>query len=163
MSSGDAIAHASASIAVRDGLVTGLGLRLQPESERRLIRILLVAVLVASFVVSGWFGESIVRLLLFAYGPVTQLAPAIVATLYWRRATAWGVVAGLAAGITVNLALALHADWRPWPLHAGLYGLFANGLALWLVSRLTRPRLAQADAFLRTAADPSAGSRAGPA
>jgi SSS family solute:Na+ symporter len=92
-----------------------------------------------------------VRLLLFAYGPVTQLAPAIVATLYWRRATAWGVVAGLASGITVNLTLALHADWRPWPLHAGLYGLAANVLALGLVSLLTRPRLERADAFLRTA------------
>jgi SSS family solute:Na+ symporter len=153
MSSGDAIAHAAASIGVRDGLVAALGWRLPPESERRLIRVGIVVVMVAGYVVAAWRGDSIVDLLLFAYGPITQLAPAIVATLCWRRATAWGLLAGLALGIAVNLWFASHPDGRPWPIHPGLYGLVPNVLALVVVSLLTRPRLQEADEFLGAAAE----------
>ncbi len=152
MSSGDAMAHASASIAVRDGLVTGLGWKLSPHDERKLIRIGIVLVLVASYVVAGWFGDSIVALLLFAYGPVTQFAPGLVSTLCWRRATAQGVLAGLVLGITINLALAHWPELRPWPVHAGAYGLVANAFVLVVVSLVTRPRGDGGAEWLATAA-----------
>jgi SSS family solute:Na+ symporter len=137
---GDAIGHAAASIAVRDGLGTALGLRMAPELERRLIRIGIVLVMVASYGVMLWRGESIVQLLLFAYGPITQLAPAVVAALYVRRATGPGVLAGLIAGIAVNLALVVQRDLRPWDLHPGICGLAANVLVLVVVSRATARR-----------------------
>lgn len=152
---GDAISHAAASIAVRDGLVTALGRRMEPERERRLIRIGIVLVMVASYVVAFWPGLSIVQLLLFAYGPITQLAPAVVATLCWRRATAPGLVSGLALGIACNLWFAAHMADQPWPIHPGLYGLVPNVLALVVVSLLTRPRLTEADEFLAVAGSPS--------
>ena len=105
-----------------------------------------------SYVVAGWFGDSIVALLLFAYGPVTQFAPGLVATLCWRRATAPGVLAGLVVGITLNLVLAHWPELRPWPVHAGAYGLIANALVLVVVSFATRSR-GEADAeWLATAA-----------
>jgi SSS family solute:Na+ symporter len=157
MSSGDAMAHASASIAVRDGLVTGLGRRLTPHRERSLIRMGILLVLVASYVVAGWYGDSIVGLLLFAYGPVTQFAPGLVATLYWRRASAPGVLAGLVLGILVNLVFAHWSDLRPWPLHAGVYGLAANALALVAVSLATRREDERSGTWLAVAADADAG------
>lgn len=164
---GDAIAHAAGSVAVRDGLCTALGWRMSPELERRLIRIVIVAVMVASYVVARVWGESIVPKLQFAYGPITQLAPAVVAALCWRRATGPGVLLGLLAGIAVNLSLAAWPHLRPWPVHAGVYGLAANVLVLVAVSRL-RPRgyderdehwfsvASGADPFGRTPREPAA-------
>jgi solute:Na+ symporter, SSS family len=150
---GDAIAHAAASIGVRDGLVAALGLRFSPEIERRLIRIGIVLVMIAGYFVAILLGDSIVPLLQFAYGPITQLAPAVVATLYCRRATGPGLLAGLVLGIAVNMWLAAYPGDRPWPIHAGIYGLVVNAAALVLVSLLTRPRLAEADEFLSAAVD----------
>ncbi|MFG0318340.1 MAG: sodium:solute symporter family protein, partial [Planctomycetota bacterium JB042] len=142
MSSGDAMAHAAASIAVRDGLVTSGGLRPTPSGERNLIRVVVVLVMVASYALAIAYEGSLVGLLLLAYGPVTQFAPAVVATLCWRRATGPGVLAGLLAGAAVNLVLSapVRPDWKPWPLHEGLYGLVLNAIVLVAVSRATAPR-----------------------
>lgn len=138
MSSGDAITHASASIIVRDALVTAFGVKFTPHAERRLMRFLIFAVVSVAYGVTLWKGDSIVGLLVFAYGPVTMLGPAIVATLCWRRATGAGLVAGLLVGIGVTLALAIEPAWKPWDLHQGLYGLVANVAALVGVSLMTR-------------------------
>jgi SSS family solute:Na+ symporter len=139
MSSGDAIAHATASILVRDGWVTTLGRPLGAHAERRAIRVVLVLVLAAAYAVAVLYEGTIVRLLLFAYGPIVQFAPAVYATLFWRRATAAGVGAGLVLGIAANVTFALRPDWGPFDVHAGAYGLAANVLALVAVSLATRP------------------------
>lgn len=161
MSSGDAMAHGSASIAVRDGLVSGLGWRLTPHRERSLIRGAILIVLGASYFVASTYGDSVVDLLLFSYGPVTQFAPGLVATLYWRRATAPGVLAGLILGIVLNLLLAHWSELRPWPVHAGVYGLAVNVLGLVAVSLATRRRHEGDAAWLSVASGaPPAASQA---
>ncbi len=154
---GDAIAHAAASIAVRDGAVRALGATLEPERERRWIRIALVPILLAAYGIAILWDESLVWLLLFSYGPITQFAPCVVATLCSRRATGPGVLAGLITGILVTLTFDLAARWghdlRPWRIHSGLYGLAANVALVVIVSALTRtvdPR--KDEEFLRTAA-----------
>jgi SSS family solute:Na+ symporter len=157
MSSGDAILHSCASILVRDGWVTGLDRRLSPHAERGAIRALLVVVAVASYVVALTYGEDLVGILAYAYGPITQLAPVVVAALYWRRATGSGALAGLLAGIGVTFVV--HAQRTAWgvTVHPGALGLAANVVVLVVVSLLTRERdpLAR-DAFLDAAAERSA-------
>jgi SSS family solute:Na+ symporter len=149
---GDALGHAAASIAVRDGLVRGLGITLAPLRERALIRATLVLVLGAAYVIAARYNDLLVWLLLWAYGPITQFMPGLVAALYSRRATAAGVLAGLLAGIAVTLTFALRKEWRPWPVHEGLYGLLANVALLALVSVRTRPADRSRDEeFLRIA------------
>ena len=138
MSSGDAIAHAAASIAVRDGIVTGLGHGLDPRKQRFLIRVFVVLFILAAYVLAVAGEATLVGLLLLAYGPVVQFAPAVLATLYVRRATGAGVLAGLLTGIGVNIVFAKFPDWRPFAVHAGLYGLVANTITLATVS-LLRP------------------------
>jgi SSS family solute:Na+ symporter len=157
---GDAIGHAAASIAVRDGLVRGLGVKLEGERERTWIRWTLVPVMLASYVVAVQWHQSLVWLLLFAYGPITQFMPAVVATLYSKRATAAGVLSGLVAGIAVTLTFdissKLGTDLRPWPIHAGVFGLAANVACLVLVSWATRPADERRDEeFLRVASGKS--------
>jgi SSS family solute:Na+ symporter len=137
MSSGDAIAHASASILVRDGLVTGLGRDLDSRSQRRVIRWFVLLVMLAAYSLALSGGSTLVGLLLYAYGPIVQFMPAVVAAMYVRRATGPGVLAGLVAGIGTNILLVVSPELRPVALHAGLYGLVANVAALTLVSALT--------------------------
>lgn len=138
MSSGDAIVHASASIAVRDGFsALRPSAALEPVVERRWIRGAVVAIAMLSYLVAFQFPGSLVKMLLFAYGPISQLVPGILAALYVRRATAAGVVTGLVLGVAVNLLFVLHPEWRPLAINAGLYGLAANIASLIAVSALT--------------------------
>jgi len=145
MSSGDAMVHAAASIAVRDGLVESLGVRLDPHGERQWIRRWVVVLTIAAYVVAVGYRDDLVKLLLYAYGPVAQFAPVVVATLYSRRATGAGVLAGLIAGATLATVFVVRPDWRPFALHAGLYGLMLNVLVLGAVSLLTRSRSPERD------------------
>ncbi len=154
MSSGDAMVHAAASILVRDGWVAALKKRLTPTRERTLIRWMVVGVMIISYLTAIGYKGSLVALLLSAYGAVVQFMPALVATLYVRRASGPGVLAGLLAGSLVTLLLVLWPDLRPWPLHAGLYGLAANVGAMILVSRFTRPVIGvEEEAFLQEATE----------
>ena len=91
-------------------------------------------------------------MLLAAYGPVTQFAPTVAATLYWRGASGTGVLAALLAGGGANLVFFIWPGLRPWELHAGLYGLVVNVVVLILVSKLTRRAVGEQEKrFLATA------------
>jgi SSS family solute:Na+ symporter len=153
MSSGDAMAHAVGSVVVRDGVMEAAGRRLSPAAQRRWIRWVIVTFVVASYALAVGYRGSLVQLLLSAYGPVVQFAPGVVATLFWRRATGAAVLTGLLAGSAVNLLFVLAPEWRPWPLHAGVYGLLLNAFLLVAIALLTRHRTDPADeAFLAVAA-----------
>ena len=153
MSTGDALAHGGASIAIRDGWVTAFGRQISPQRERTLVRWMVALLLVGSWIATIRWGTKIVDLLVFAYGPITQIGPVLVAALLWRKATAQGAYAGLVCGIAISLWLTLAPQLRPWPLHAGLYGLVVNVLALVLVSLCTKSRNVEADEeFLAIAA-----------
>ncbi|MEM1448639.1 MAG: sodium:solute symporter family protein [Planctomycetota bacterium] len=134
MSSGDAILHSAASILVRDGWIVGAGRELSAEAERTAIRWTLLPILVLSYVTATTFHEDLVGLLAYAYGPVGQLAPPVLAALFWRGATGQGALAGLVAGSTVTIGLPFVADLG---VHPGLPGLAVNALAIVVVSKLT--------------------------
>lgn len=152
MSSGDAIVHATASILVRDGVVTGFGRELDPATERRWIRVVLVGVTLLAYFFAMTYEDTLVGLLLYAYGPVGQLAPAVIATLYLRWASGPGVLAGLVTGIATTLALDLWPDARPWAVHAGLYGLAANVAVLVAMSlAFPAPRREEDERFFAVA------------
>lgn len=140
MSSGDAILHSAASILVRDGWIVGAGRSLSPAAERTAVRWLLLPILVLAYVTATRFHRDLVGLLGFAYGPVGQLAPPVVATLFWRRTTGPGALAGLVLGSAVTLAL---PRLVALPVHPGLPGLAVNATAVVLVSLLTRRGSAQ--------------------
>lgn len=153
MSSGDAMAHATASILVRDGWVTALGHRLESGVERAWTRGVVVVVVLGAYLLAVLYEGNLVDLLLYAYGPVVQFAPAVVAALFWRRARGGAVVAGLLAGTVVNIVLSANPDLRPFPLHAGLYGLVLNA-ALVVLGSLGSRAAEHEEAFLRTAETP---------
>lgn len=152
MSSGDAMVHAAASIAVRDGWRHAGGHEMAPERERTVIRWLVVAVMIASYItamIAHAYGVSLVMLLLSAYGAVVQFAPVVLATLYLKHVSGRGVLGGLIAGSLVTTLFVIMPDWQPLKLHAGLYGLIANIIVMAWLSHGARDEDANVDETTR--------------
>lgn len=142
MSSGDSILHAAASIVVRDGVDQAFPGRLDERGEQLLIRIFVILLSLVSFYFVLVSQISLVDLLLAAYGGVAQIFPVMFAAFYWPRATGRGAVAGLAAGLVVNILFLRHPELKPAGLehlHEGVFGLLANIPLLVGVSLLDRP------------------------
>jgi len=154
MSTGDALLHASASVAVEDGIRPFWALK--EETQRRLIQLLVLVTGAIAYVFALDEDQSLVVLLLSSYGIIAQLAPPIVAAMYWRRATTAGALAGLVSGSAVTLFFFLNPALRPWEIHEGILGLAVHLPVLVAVSLLT-PR--QPDAHTRTFTDPQLRER----
>jgi len=142
MSSGDAIVHAAASVAVRDGL-SKLGLLnswLQTgTNERRLIQFSVVIISLIAYYFAVFSTTDIVSLLLGAYGGIAQIFPLVFAMFYWPRANGKGALSGLISGIAVTIFFLNFPELKPVPAHEGIYGLIVNILLLVTVSLYTQP------------------------
>jgi len=147
MSTGDALLHAGASIAVRDVLVGGLGLRISDRTQTAVMRTLVVVLalfVLAVFEAAG--STSIVDLLLLAYAVPIQFLPLTLAALYWPRANRVGAIAGLGLGLATCLLLfvvkqaapELYTLLNPANVQIGVIGGIVHTIALVLGS-LTRP------------------------
>lgn len=138
MSTGDALLHGAASIAVEDGLAPFV--RMTDFVRRRLMQLLVLAFGALAFYLAIVQKQSLVWLLLTSYGFVDQLAPPVYAALYWRRATTAGVLAGLFAGLLTTLFFFVNPQLKPLGIHEGIVGVVVNVVVLLLVSVWTRPQ-----------------------
>ena len=143
MHTGDAIMHAAGTVGVRDAILPWWPRPLDDRTQRRLIQALILLVTAAAYYFAVASKLSLVSLLLGSYGGVAQIFPTLVAAFYWKRATAAGATAGLFAGIAANCLFLLYPEWRPLPLHEGIYGLAVNVLLLVCVSLVTKPASAE--------------------
>ncbi len=137
MSSGDAILHSAASIAIRDG-VSQLT-TLSDKTERLLIQLSVLVIGLVAYLFAVVIDVSIVALLLGSYGGVAQIFPVIFAMFYWKRATKAGALAGLFGGIAISTLFLIFPDIKPLPVHEGVYGLIINILLLIGISFSTNP------------------------
>jgi SSS family solute:Na+ symporter len=153
MSTGDALLHASASVAVEDGVRPYLP-GLDDRQQRVLIRaiVIVMSLIAYYFAVSG--SQSLVVLLLTSYGIICQLAPPAVAALYWKRATTAGALAGLVAGSATAVFFFLNGHLRPLDLHEGVLGLIVHLPVLVIVSLATQP---QSETHARAFTEPGEG------
>lgn len=149
MSTGDALLHGAASIAIEDGIAPFVSLN--ERLRRRLMQILVLAVGAVAYWLAIVQQKSLVWLLLSAYGIIDQLAPPVYASLYWRRATTTGVLSGLAAGCATTIFFFLNPELRPYEIHEGILGLIVHIPVLVSVSLLTAPQAkAHTDSFVGT-------------
>jgi SSS family solute:Na+ symporter len=139
MSSGDAIVHAAASILVKDFYRVLFRPTLNDQQETTLIKYLVVAIGAVAYYFAINSEISLVYLLLLSYGVIAQIAPALLATLYWRRSTPTAVLAGLIVGSCVTLLWNLVPTLQWQDIHPGIWGLLANSLVLLVVSLNTTP------------------------
>jgi SSS family solute:Na+ symporter len=150
MSTGDALLHAGASVAVEDGVRPLRGL--DDRQQRRLMRWLVVGMGAVAYFFAVNESQSLVTLLLTSYGIIVQFTPPLVAALYWRGATTPGVVSGLVAGSAVTLFFYFNSALRPLDLHEGILGLLVHIPVLIIVSHLTTdPQPSASERFLQTA------------
>jgi SSS family solute:Na+ symporter len=80
--------------------------------------------------------QSLVALLLGAYGSIVQFLPLVFATFFWHRATKQGAIAGLVVGVVVNTYFQIF-EKPPFDIHAGIWGLLVNIIVFVLVSYAT--------------------------
>ncbi len=128
MSSGDAMAHACASIIVRDAMVSFLGFRPGKKEERAWIRLALLLVMLSSYILALSYHGSLVMLLLSAYGGIIQFVPVVFASLYLEKTSKGSLTAGLVAGTILTAFFMARPETRPFKVHPGMFGLFVNFL-----------------------------------
>jgi SSS family solute:Na+ symporter len=137
MSTQDTITHAAGSIFAQD-LVEPLKKKPHDEKEATLwIRVSVVGFGAASYLVAIFGGQTLVSLLLGAYGSIVQLLPLAAATFFWPRATKAGAICGILAGVCYNYLIVLKVIPKFWDIHAGIQGLVLNIIVLVVVSLLT--------------------------
>ncbi|MBE0369419.1 PAS domain-containing hybrid sensor histidine kinase/response regulator [Pseudoalteromonas aurantia] len=102
-------------------------------------RFIIAAILLLAYLYQQWFGhgEALASMGLVAFSLVTQLLPAIIFGLYWRKGHAYGVYAGLFAGFicwvlflmlpVLDAGAVMSYDFRQSVITQGtLIALFAN-------------------------------------
>lgn len=148
MSTGDALLHGAASVVVEDGVQPFR--ELSDRGQRVLMRVVVVAVGSLAYLFALVEGFSLVDLLLASYGIICQYMPAMLAALYWRRATTAGVVSGLLAGSAVSVFFFLVPELKPFGIHEGILGLIVHIPVLLAVSLRGTPQDDDhVDGFLR--------------
>lgn len=156
MSTGDALLHAAASVTVEDGVSQFVPMT--DEAQRRLMQILVLVIGAAAYLAALDPRQSLVGLLLGSYGIIAQLAPPMIAAMYWRRATTPGVFSGLLAGSVVAVFFFLFPEWKPLDMHEGVLGLIVHVPVLILVSLRGVPQTPEHTRHFFSGAVPSAKS-----
>ncbi|HLR84570.1 MAG TPA: hypothetical protein VK059_06445, partial [Nocardioidaceae bacterium] len=137
MSSADAITH-SAALEFTDGLVRKVKDDISEQTTLVIMRSAVVVIGAAAYLITIFGGQGLIDLLLGAYGSIVQFAPGVYCALYWRRATAAGVTAGLLVGAALNYFFQYGPDTTPFDIHPGIIGLIANTVVMVVVSYATR-------------------------
>jgi len=139
MSSQDTITHAAGSIFATDCIEP---LKTKKHSDKELtmwVRASVVGFGFISYLVAVFGGQTLVSLLLGAYGSIVQLLPLVAATFFWPRATKAGAIGGLLTGVIFNYLIVLGVIPKMWGIHAGLQGLVLNIIVLVVLSLATKP------------------------
>lgn len=148
MSSADAITH-SAALEFTDGLVHKVKEDISEQTTLLIMRCAVVVIGGGAYLVTIWGGQGLIELLLGAYGSIVQFAPGVYSALYWRRATASGVIAGLVVGAALNYFYQFGPETTPFDIHPGIIGLIANIVVMVGVSYLTpAPAREEVDGYI---------------
>ena len=103
-----------------------------------LSRAMVLVVMVAALLLTLFFPNELVKLLIFGYDGVSQFFPGVVLGLFWKRVTRTGVWVGLSTGVTVVVALIATRHDPFLGLNAGFVGLAVNAVLTVSISLLTR-------------------------
>jgi solute:Na+ symporter, SSS family len=128
---------AGASVMTKNVFGDAFGLATSDAARTTLTRVLVLVVALLALGLWLTARKTVVDLLLLYYNGTTQFAPGVIAALVWRRATAWAVGAGIAAGLAVTVPLAA-LNVAPWGINVGLLGLAVNVAVLLAVSAMRR-------------------------
>ncbi|UYM04139.1 SLC5/6 family protein [Solicola gregarius] len=120
-----------------DGLVRKVKDDISERTTLLIMRSAVVVIGAGAYLIAIYGGQGLIDLLLGAYGSIVQFAPGVYCALYWRRATASGVFAGLLVGAALNYFFQYGPDTTPFDINPGIIGLIANIVVMVAVSYAT--------------------------
>jgi SSS family solute:Na+ symporter len=149
MSTQDAVTHAAGSVFAQD-LIEPLKRKKSSDKEAtRWIRLSVVGFGAIAYFIAIFGGQTIVSLLLGAYGSIVQLLPLACATFFWRWISKAGAISGLLTGFFFNLGVSFGMIPKLWDIDAGIQGLVLNFIVMFLISFLTKkPAKEHVDEYL---------------
>ena len=137
MSTQDTVTHAAGSVFAQD-LIEPLKKKKSTDKQATLwIRLSVIGFGGIAYLVAIFGGQTIVALLLGAYGSIVQFLPLACATFFWKRVTKAGAVSGLLVGFLFNLGISLEFIPALWDINPGIQGLVLNFVVMFLVSAFT--------------------------
>ena len=131
MSSSDAITH-GASVSFGRDICKSLFQELPEQAELWIMRIAVFIIGGIAYMIAIFGSEGLIQLLLGAYGPIAQLAPAVYSALFFKKANAKSIIIGLIIGVVVTVYFQYLSSTDLFDLHPGLIGLACNVLAVLL-------------------------------
>lgn len=96
-------------------------------------RLCIALFLGTSVALTIFFPTLLLGLLNFAYYGFVQFLPGVLAIIYWKRVSKWGIVAGLVIGYSCIILFNMF-PLVPFNINKGLVSLLANGLTMIFVS-----------------------------
>lgn len=138
MSTQDTVTHAAGSVFAQD-FIEPLKKKKSTDKQATLwIRLSVIGFGAISYLIAIFGGQTIVSLLLGAYGSIVQFLPLAIATFFWKRITKAGAISGLLAGFLFNLALSFKLIPQLCDIDAGIQALVLNFLFMIIVSLFTK-------------------------
>ncbi len=138
MSTQDTVTHAAGSVFAQD-LIEPLKKKKSTDKQATLwIRLSVIGFGAIAYFVAIFGGQTIVALLLGAYGSIVQFLPLACATFFWRGITKAGAISGLLTGFLFNLGISLEFIPKLWDINPGIQGLILNFIVLFIVSAFTK-------------------------
>jgi SSS family solute:Na+ symporter len=96
-----------------------------------------------------FFPRLLLGLITISYFGITQIFPGIVATIVWKRATKWGVAAGMIVGVfCVFLFNTIHVV--TYGINKGLLSVVINAAVMVVVTLMTKPDAVAIERFMLT-------------
>ena len=139
MSSSDAITH-GASVSFGRDICKAIYSKIPENIELWIMRGAVFGVGAVAYLIAIFGSEGLIQLLLGAYGPIAQLAPAVYASLFFRKASALSIIIGLILGVSITIYYQYFSDNTLYDLHAGLIGLAFNIIAVFVFSCIVKQR-----------------------
>lgn len=149
MSTQDTVTHAAGSIFAQDFVEVVKKRKSNDKHATLWIRLSVVGFGAIAYLIAIFGGQTIVALLLGAYGSIVQFLPLACATFFFRRVSKAGAVSGLLAGFFFNLALSFGFIPKLWDVNSGIQALLLNFAVMFIVSTFTKaPPKEHVDKFI---------------
>jgi len=139
MSTQDTLTHAGGSIFQQDVVEVLSKKKHTDRVATRWVRISVVGMGIVSYLIAIFGKQTLVALLLGAYGSIVQLLPLAIFTFFWPRATKAGAICGVCAGVLYNYLIVFKLIPSFGDIHAGIQGLVINMIVFIIVSFATKP------------------------
>lgn len=140
MSTINSMLLSTSQIVSQDLILFGRRTQISDRQNMRLSRIIVIVIAVICAVIALRPPETLVQVVQdVAYTGLAQLAPPLIAGLYWKKASKRGAVAGLTAGIVILFATRiLNVSPLGWP--GFMWAFFTNIILLVVISLVSHNR-----------------------